>query len=307
MEIIGDAPTLLILENFWFGARRFDDFVSGTSLIKTVVSDRLQKLVEANCLKKVQYLKRPPRYEYRATQKLLDFYHGSLAMLYWERKWGEQRDKVAIVLRHKSCGEIIDPIPSCGSCKSAIDARDFLWREGPGVGKMLARYGRRRRRSAATQARTNATALLDSITRIIGDRWATLIVRSVFTNLNRFDQILDDTQMATNVLSERLEELCADGVLKKEPYQDRPVRYAYKLTEMGRDIYPILLFLMKWGDKWYAAPEGAPLILTHKPCGATPFDPDITCSACGESISLGDLEFEMNKPRLTDESISEVS
>lgn len=306
LEVIGDAPTLLILESFWFGARRFDEFQKRTGLLKTVVSDRLKKLVQADCLRKVAYSERPPRYEYQATEKLRDLFPVSLAMLYWERKWGALEGKLRITLRHKTCGETTSPKPVCGSCRKDINPADSDWREGPGVGMMLAKYSRRRRRTAGAESLNHSTTLFDEISSIIGDRWSTLIIRSIFTNLNKFDEIREDTQIATNVLSERLAHLCEEGILIKQPLAEQTGRHCYRLTDKGKGIYPILLFLLVWGDKWYAAPEGAPLILTHRPCGE-PLFPEMACSACGETVKLGELEVEQIEPDIKRDPLKAVS
>ncbi len=80
--------------------------------------------------------------------------------------------------------------------------------------------------------------------------------------------------------------LVEHGVLAKEPYQDNPVRYDYRLTEKGRDLWTVLAALRQWGDKW-TAEDGAPVVSTHS-CGQT-MTVEPTCSACGERIAVGDL------------------
>jgi hypothetical protein len=71
----------------------------------------------------------------------------------------------------------------------------------------------------------------------------------------------------------------------------------YKLTPKGRDIYPILIAMMEWGDRWYASPEGPPLLLTHKPC-KNPLKPKMACTGCGENITIGDMEFSAKEKSL---------
>jgi DNA-binding HxlR family transcriptional regulator len=282
LEIVGDKPSLLLLESYWLGTRRFSAFQKQTGLLKTVVSDRLAKLVAAGCFEKVLYSERPKRFEYRGTQKFYDLYPIALSMLHWEQKWGATDGKIQLSLVHKNCGQITQPHAVCGDCKIEVDARDVSWSEGPGVGLMPAEYSRRRRKETSVNA--IKTPLFDEIADLIGDRWSTLIMRSVFTNLNSYQDICEDTAMATNVLAERLTRLCATGFLQKKDA-------TYRLTEKGRGIYPILLALMEWGDKWYADPEGPPLILTHKPCGNA-LKSAIICPQCGENVTKGDIRFE---------------
>ncbi len=295
LEVIGDAPTLLILESFWLGARRFDDFHKRTGLLKTVLSSRLKKLVDADCMYKARYSERPPRYEYHATEKLRELFAAGLAMLHWESKWGAKDGKLGITLRHKPCGQVTDPKPVCGSCRIDLDPADSEWEEGPGVGMMLAQYSRRRRRTAGAESMVHSTTLFDEISGVIGDRWSTLIIRSIFTRLNKFDEIREDTQIASSVLSVRLAQLCDRGILVKTQLAEGPGRHRYLLTDKGKDIYPILLFLLVWGDQWYAAPEGPPLILTHRPC-REPLAPEMACSACAKTIRLGELDVRLTEP-----------
>jgi len=282
LDVIGDKPTLLIIESYWLGTRRFSGFQKQTGLLKTVVSDRLKKLIDAGCLEKVLYSEKPKRYEYRATRKLNDFYPVALSMLSWEQKWGSVTGKIQVSLVHKSCGKVTRPESVCEDCRVEVDPRDVAWKEGPGVGLMPVNYHRRRRETRSQQE--SETPLFEEIIGIIGDRWSALIVRSIFSNLNSYQDICDDTGIATNILAERLQALTRKGIIKKQSS-------IYKLTSKGRAIYPILLALMEWGDKWYATEEGPPLYLTHKPCNNS-LKSRMACSECGETITMNDIEFE---------------
>ena len=293
LEVVGDKPTLLILESYWLGTRRFSVFQKQTGLLKTVLSDRLGKLIKAGCFEKTLYSVRPKRYEYRATEKFFDLYPVALSMLNWERKWADQSGKIQISLVHKTCGKSTHPHSVCQDCRAVIDPRDVAWFEGPGVGVMPAIYSRRRRKTRSDILTT--TPLFDEVADIIGDRWTTLIIRSIFTNLNSYQDICDDTGIATNILAERLERLCAQEIVEK----NGPV---YKLKAKGRDIYPILIGLLEWGDKWYAAADGPPLLLSHKPCQKD-LRHQMACSNCGDNISMKDIEFKFNE----DDSLIKIS
>lgn len=282
LDVIGDKPTLLIIESYWLGTRRFSAFQKQTGLLKTVVSDRLKKLIDAGCLEKVLYSEKPKRFEYRATRKLNDLYAVALSMLVWEQNWGSVNGKIKVSLVHKTCGKVTRPKSVCEDCRIDVDPRDVAWKEGPGVGLMPVNYHRRRRETRSTQAST--TPLFEEIIDIIGDRWSALIIRSIFSNLNSYQDICEDTGIATNILAERLQALTRRGIIKKQSS-------VYKLTSKGRAIYPILLALMAWGDTWYATEDGAPLYLTHKPCNNA-LKSQIACSECGETITMNDIKFE---------------
>ena len=95
--------------------------------------------------------------------------------------------------------------------------------------------------------------------------------------------------MTRHVLADRLKALWAQGVLDKVPYQTRPVRYEYRLTEKGRALHPVLMSLVHWGDEYMTGDEGRPLLHTHLACGCD-FDPVMTCSVCGEAVGARQVQ-----------------
>ncbi|WP_189378235.1 winged helix-turn-helix transcriptional regulator [Thalassotalea profundi] len=289
LDIVGDIPTLLILESYWLGVRRFDEFCRQTKLLKPVVSDRLKKLIDNGCFEKVVYQEKPKRFEYRGTEKFIDFFPMALAMLYWERQWSQKPGKLQIILTHKSCGQQTEPFPACKSCKETITPLDVSWKTGPGVGVMEAKYSPRRRQNNKTDSQTN---LHDEIIQIIGDRWAMLILRSIFTGINQFQEILKVTAIASNILSNRLSELIDEGILVTKEVPNDSRRIEYKLTKKGMSIYPIILSLLHWGDKWLPSPKGAPLLLTHKLCG-NPLQLQMICSECEKEVTPDETSYSI--------------
>lgn len=290
LEVVGDTPTLLILEASWLGERRFDGFRQRTGLLKALLSDRLKKLVGAGLFETRRYCDAPPRFEYVLTDKGRDVYWTSLMMLRWETGWARS-GKIAVTLTHEPCGAAFVPEPACGSCGETIDAFQVDWKEGPGVGLMAPVYSRRRQQRNSSQS---ATSLMDEAAQLMGDRWASLIMRSIFTNINRYDDIRQDTAIATNILSERLRWLESIGVIRQRSDPSAPSRTQYRLTRKGVEYYPVLLMLMIWGDRYYASPEGAPVVLFHKACGK-PLDPQVICSCCRAPIRPEDVSFEISE------------
>jgi DNA-binding HxlR family transcriptional regulator len=123
---------------------------------------------------------------------------------------------------------------------------------------------------------------------VIGDRWTLLILRDAFLRVRRFEDFEKSLKIARRVLSERLALLVDEGILARVPYQERPVRYEYRLTEKGLDLYPAILSLVHWGDKHYAGRNGPPLLHTHLKCGHD-FRSVLTCSACGEAVGAREV------------------
>jgi DNA-binding HxlR family transcriptional regulator len=118
---------------------------------------------------------------------------------------------------------------------------------------------------------------------VIGDRWTLLVLREAFMGVRRFDAFEKSLKIARRVLSERLALLVEEGVLRKVPYQERPMRYEYRLTEKGLALYPVIISLVHWGDRFYAGDAGPPIVHTHTPCGHD-FRSVVTCSECGEAL-----------------------
>ena len=122
---------------------------------------------------------------------------------------------------------------------------------------------------------------------IVGEWWTPLVLRSIFMGRHRFENIHADLGIARNILSDRLASLVAGGVLRKERYCEHPERYEYHLTEMGADLFGVLMALMAWGDKWLA-PEGAPVTLVHtRGCGQAT-RARVVCDECGEEMSAAE-------------------
>jgi DNA-binding HxlR family transcriptional regulator len=113
---------------------------------------------------------------------------------------------------------------------------------------------------------------------LVGDKWSMLVVRDVFRGVRRFDDLCADLGVARAVLATRLRKLVDAGVLTKVPYHDRPVRHEYRLTPMGLELSPMLVALLRWGDRWLGEGE-ATAVLVHAPCG-TELHQAFWCPAC---------------------------
>jgi DNA-binding HxlR family transcriptional regulator len=85
---------------------------------------------------------------------------------------------------------------------------------------------------------------------IVGDRWTWLIVRDAFLGVSRFREFQESLGIAPNVLGDRLTRLVDEQIFEKEPYSQRPVRYEYRLTRKGEDLFTALNALRQWGDQY---------------------------------------------------------
>lgn len=118
---------------------------------------------------------------------------------------------------------------------------------------------------------------------LMGDWWTPLIVRDLFLNVSRFDELVEDLGISRNLLTRRLKALIANGIVEKRAYRRRPVRYEYFLSAAGLDLVPVILALTAWGDRWAQPKEGSPILFIHRDCGHQ-FEPKVMCSECGEAI-----------------------
>jgi DNA-binding HxlR family transcriptional regulator len=122
---------------------------------------------------------------------------------------------------------------------------------------------------------------------VIGERWSLLIVRDIFNGHRRFGELQSSLGIARNVLSARLQRLTDENILERRAYQESPARYEYFLTEKGLDLWPALIALMNWGDRYSAGPEGAPRVIVHKECGGKVNERGI-CGDCGKLLHARD-------------------
>ncbi|WP_344966487.1 helix-turn-helix domain-containing protein [Streptosporangium fragile] len=105
---------------------------------------------------------------------------------------------------------------------------------------------------------------------IVGEKWTFLVLREAFNGVRRFADMQAATGAPRQVLSARLTRLVEEGLLRKVPYREpgQRQRDEYRLTQMGLDLYPTLVALMQWGDRYLSDREGPPMRLTHRGCGA---------------------------------------
>ena len=87
-------------------------------------------------------------------------------------------------------------------------------------------------------------------TDLIGDWWTPIVMREAFRGRRRFDDFQQALSLSRGVLAQRLGRLVDEGLLEKRLYEERPPRHEYVLTEKGRDFYPVLAAMWRWGADW---------------------------------------------------------
>ncbi|WP_336113377.1 winged helix-turn-helix transcriptional regulator [Streptomyces sp. PTD9-10] len=127
---------------------------------------------------------------------------------------------------------------------------------------------------------------------IIGDAWTSLILREAFYGSCRFDEFQQQLGIARNTLTDRLRRLVDEGLMERRLYESEPPRHEYRLTEKGRDFFPVLAALTRWGDRWLAGEEGVPVTLHHETCDQDAHA-EAVCSSCGEPMRSEDTSVRM--------------
>ena len=291
MAVIGDRWSFMIIRDIYLGVRQFEEFRRRNEIARGTLAARLKSLVEHGILYKHPYQTSPMRYEYRLTEKGLDMYPILLMSWAWETKWGKGRF-LPPVLTHKICGKDMHPRLRCSHCHVDVTPREVRFSPGHyprSADKIPPRFQRRSKskQDAAGTKGAHEFTMLD----VVGDRWTSLVVAAAFFGLQRYDDIAAAIGIATNILADRLKLLVAVGVLDRVPYQEKPVRYEYHLSDMGRDLYSHTITIHEWADRWLIREGEAPLLLQHLPC-EKPLVSEVVCSECEQPLKAPDVSFE---------------
>jgi DNA-binding HxlR family transcriptional regulator len=117
---------------------------------------------------------------------------------------------------------------------------------------------------------------------LVGERWTLLILREAFFGVRRYGQFVRNLNIPRPTLSARLKSLVDTGLLQRVPYAED--REEYRLTAAGLELFPAIVILMKWGDRYVPDPDGPAVLLEHSACGQVG-DAYVACRCCGEEIT----------------------
>jgi DNA-binding HxlR family transcriptional regulator len=138
----------------------------------------------------------------------------------------------------------------------------------------------------------------------VGEWWSILILRDALQGLTRFDQFQKSLEIAPNILTRRLASLVQSGLLEKRLYSERPPRYEYVPTAVGRDFQPVLMALMAWGNKHFA-PEGARIVVAEKATGRV-VEPAVVDPETGKPLRAPDYAL-LPGPLASDELVRRLT
>lgn len=124
----------------------------------------------------------------------------------------------------------------------------------------------------------------------VGEWWTLLIVRECTQGTTRFDEFQNELGIARNVLTARLERLIELGILERFALEERANTYGYRLTKKGNELYPVLVALMQWGDRWLA-PNGKPPVALVDQASGKRVEPIAVRGKNGKALSFREVRF----------------
>lgn len=291
LDIVSDSWAFLIIREAFFGTQTFEAFRGALGIPRATLSDRLKKLTQLGIFRQVA----PGsslRKEYRLTKMGFDLYPSFIALMQFGDRWLATGKPAPLTLVHVNCGCDSHPIVACSHCGERVEARDAIYRDGPGAGYTPAKAGRNTRRASdGSRFLLGRPSSVSRALQIIGDKWSFMVVREGFFGNRRYDKILTELAIAPNILTDRLSRLVSNGVLFRRKYQSSPDRYEYLLTDMGRDLYAPFITMLHWGDRWLAKGK-PPLLLTHRICGHD-FHASVNCDRCQQPIIAADMRYRL--------------
>jgi DNA-binding HxlR family transcriptional regulator len=123
---------------------------------------------------------------------------------------------------------------------------------------------------------------------VVGDRWTLLILREAFLGTTRFESFFENIGAARHLVADRLKVLTANDIVRRVQYSTRPARYEYQLTDKGIELYPVIVSLLAWGDRWMPDELGPSLLLTHDHCGTSVIT-ELRCPVCEQRVGHDDV------------------
>jgi len=130
---------------------------------------------------------------------------------------------------------------------------------------------------------------------IVGEWWTLLVLRDIFYGIRRFDILRRHLGISRKVLTSRLNTLVYHSILERVLYHEHPDRFEYRLTESGRELFPVIVMLMDWGDKWVSESDEVPVQLFERESGE-PLQPILVNANSGQEIRYGRVRARLGSP-----------
>lgn len=271
---LGDEWTLLVIQQALMGAKRYADFRAGLPISHSVLSSRLRALTRDGLLTRQNYQSNPPRADYLTTARSRSLWPVLVSIWEWERHWVPEHADDLPAMRHSACGAEFVPQMTCGSCGDTVSEKDVVPQWGPsGSWARSVPVSTTRRRSTGEQRQAGQFPQTMSV---LGNRWGLALLVAAFVGMSRFTDFQTQLGAPPGSIADRLEIFSSNGVLAAADNR-------YHLTEKGRALFPVLISALQWAQRWFHAPEGPAVVLTHSACGRR-FSAVMTCDQCARPL-----------------------
>jgi DNA-binding HxlR family transcriptional regulator len=281
LNAMGDRASLMVVEEAFLGASRYEEFLARTGCARSTLSTRLSRLIEAEILEKRPLRPGGAPTAYHLTRQGLALFDSMMLMWSWGVRWGVSSDHSPNGFVHQTCGQSMLAELRCGQCNDPLSLRSCSYVSGDACHERVPAHRLHRRKM------TPETAASMELIDLLGDRWTGLTISAQYFGIHRFDAIQSFLGIASNILADRLRTLEMAGLFKRIPCETSPARHEYRLTDKGKDLYPHALATMSWADTWFASPTGPPVHIKHA-CGA-PIDARTVCGVCHGELSIDNV------------------
>lgn len=285
--LLADEWSLWIVQQALRGATHYTDWQHRGPIPGSALTTRLAALVDGGVLIKHPYSQRPVRHEYRLSDRGRQVWPVLLAMWAWERRWVEVAGVELPRMRHTTCGSFFEPQLTCKACEQPVRWEDLSGAPGPsGAWHRNMPTTARRQRSRGDK---RPVEMVNETMELIGNRWSMSIIGAVLQGMTRFSDIQRTLSASPTVVADRLRVFSELGVLSQVPSPQRADRMEYRLTAKGKAFLPVALLMIQWGQRWFLAPDGPALLLTHTTCSAA-LSSRLQCSECDEPLRGSTIE-----------------
>ncbi len=303
-ELAADRWGFLVILGAFRGNRRFQDWERSAGFTPSVLANRLRHMIDVGVLHQRPIDSTSERMAYALTDKGLGLHAWALAVWRWERDWHDPSAVAADdrfpVLVHRSCQAETTPQFVCDCCTVPLEPEAVSWRPGPGLdgNNYLAGLTSRRAESTASDARPKyAGGAFD----LIGDRWTLALIVALFQGIRRYEALRTEVGVSTNILALRLKRMVEDGLIARERPGEHTERFEYTLTDKGRALFPVVLGLTQWADRWLSGHGehrsqsgrgGIRFLMHHATCGAD-CRTEVRCDVCAQPLTPHDVTMRM--------------
>ena len=272
LGLLGDEWSLLIVQQALQGASRYGDFLARLPISYAVLTGRLRTLTDDQMLDRRVYQSNPVRSEYVLTDRSRSLWPVLVSIWTWERRWADHRTDPLPAMHHQDCGQDFSSLLVCTAC--GVTVGDFDVRADWGPSGSWARSMpavTTRRRSGDPGA-----GLFPQTMSVFGNRWSAALLFAAALGTTRFGEFTERLGAPPASIAERLKVFRANGILTGDG--------EYVLTEKGQAFVPVLITALQWAHKWFHAPEGDALVLTHGHCGQ-PLVGRLDCDRCHRPLT----------------------